>query len=65
MAITRLGGANAITGVIPVANGGTGATSFNPASFVKINKSTISSGTAQIDFNGLFSSTYEIGRAHV
>jgi len=30
MAITRLGGANAITGVIPVANGGTGATSFAP-----------------------------------
>tara|TARA_R100000388_G_scaffold91995_1_gene74491 strand:+ start:409 stop:960 length:552 start_codon:yes stop_codon:yes gene_type:complete len=28
MALTRLGGANAITGVIPLANGGTGATSF-------------------------------------
>jgi len=30
MAITRLGGANAISGIIPVANGGTGASSFSP-----------------------------------
>jgi hypothetical protein len=65
MAITRIGPnqsinlASNITGTLPTGNGGTGATSFNPASFVKINKSTISSGTAQIDFNGLFSSTYD------
>jgi len=68
MAITRLN-TNAVgtsvdltsnvTGTLPTGNGGTGATSFNPASFVKISKSTISSGTAQIDFNGLFSSTYD------
>lgn len=65
MALTRLGLnqsvnlASNVTGTLPAANGGTGATSFDPASFVKISKSTISSGTAQIDFNGLFSSTYD------
>ena len=36
MAITRLGGANAITGVIPVANGGTGATSFAPGKVLQV-----------------------------
>ena len=36
MAITRIGGANAITGVIPVANGGTGATSFSPGRVLQV-----------------------------
>ena len=36
MAITRLGGANAITGIIPVANGGTGASSFSPGKILQV-----------------------------
>jgi|TARA_B110000483_G_scaffold231863_1_gene298759 hypothetical protein len=36
MAITRILGANAITGVIPVANGGTGATSFSPGKTLQV-----------------------------
>ena len=65
MALTRIGLnqsinlASNVTGTLATGNGGTGATSFNPTSFVKISKSTISSGTAQIDFNDLFSSTYD------
>ena len=35
MAITRLGGANAISGIIPVANGGTGASSFAKGKIVQ------------------------------
>ena len=47
MAITRLNTnafgtsvnlASNVTGTLPAANGGTGATSFNPTSFVKISK---------------------------
>ena len=45
MAITRLGGANAITGTIPVANGGTGVTTADEiGNFVKV---ASASGTAQ------------------
>ena len=36
MAITRLGGANAITGIIPVTNGGTGASSFSPGKVLQV-----------------------------
>ena len=43
MAITRLGGANAITGIIPVANGGTGSTSFAPGKVLQV---------ASVDFGG-------------
>jgi hypothetical protein len=42
MAITRLGGANAITGVIPVTNGGTGATSFSPGKILQVVEGTSS-----------------------
>ena len=40
MAITRLGGANAITGIIPVANGGTGASSFSPGKILQVVNAT-------------------------
>lgn len=42
MALTRLGGANAITGVIPVANGGTGASSFSAGKILQIVEGTSS-----------------------
>tara|TARA_R100001224_G_C4003031_1_gene143413 strand:+ start:513 stop:1046 length:534 start_codon:yes stop_codon:yes gene_type:complete len=42
MAITRLGGANAISGIIPVANGGTGASSFSPGKILQIVEGTSS-----------------------
>ena len=45
MALTRLGGANAITGVIPVANGGTGATSFAPGKVLQVVTATYSTET--------------------
>ena len=45
MAITRLGGANAITGVIPVANGGTGATSFSPGKVLQVVTASTSTET--------------------
>jgi len=40
MAITRLGGANAISGIIPVANGGTGASSFSPGKVLQVVQAT-------------------------
>ena len=40
MAITRIGGANAISGIIPVANGGTGASSFSPAKILQVVSTT-------------------------
>jgi|OM-RGC.v1.013097569 hypothetical protein len=40
MALTRLGGANAITGVIPVANGGTGLASGTTDQFLKFTGTT-------------------------
>ena len=42
MEITRLGGANAISGIIPVANGGTGASSFSPGKILQIVEGTSS-----------------------
>ena len=42
MAITRLGGANAISGIIPVAKGGTGASSFSPGKILQIVEGTSS-----------------------
>ena len=40
MAITRLGGANAISGIVPVANGGTGLSSGTTDQFLKFTGST-------------------------
>ena len=40
MAITRLGGANAISGIIPVANGGTGASSFTKGKVLQVVQAT-------------------------
>ena len=65
MAITRLGPnqsvnlASNVTGTLPAANGGTGATSFNAASLVKISTTTVSSAVSSVAFDGLFSSTYD------
>ena len=59
MAITRIGGANAITGVIPVANGGTGATSFAPgkvlqvSNFVQTSSSQAFSSTSYADLTSV------------
>ena len=61
MAITRLGGANAITGTIPVANGGTGVTTSaalaNTGNLVLLH--TIdASNNSTISFDGYFDSAY-------
>ena len=40
MALTRLGGANAITGIVPVANGGTGLASGTTDQFLKFTGTT-------------------------
>ena len=58
MAITRLGGANAISGIIPVANGGTGASSFTKGKVlqtVSANKTDAFSTTSTsfVDVTGL------------
>ena len=42
MALTRLNGINAITGIIPVANGGTGASSFSAGKILQIVEGTSS-----------------------
>ena len=67
MAITRLN-TNAVgtsvnlvsnvTGTLPTGNGGTGATSFNPSSLVKLSTVTTSSTPTTIEFTGLDTSTY-------
>ena len=64
MALTRIGLnqsinlASNVTGTLPAANGGTGATSFNAASLVKLSTITASSSTS-ISFDGLFTSDYK------
>ena len=54
MAITRLGGANAISGIVPVANGGTGASSFTKGKVLQVVTGTTStrvesSSTTNVD----------------
>ena len=56
MAITRLGGANAISGIIPVANGGTGASSFSPGKILQIVE-----GTSSTQHEATGSSDQDIG----
>ena len=64
MALTRLGLnqsinlASNVTGRLPTGNGGTGATSFNPSSVVKLSTVTTSSSATTIEFTGLDTSTY-------
>ena len=64
MALTRLGPnqsvnlASNVTGTLPTGNGGTGATSFNPSSLVKLSTVTTSSTPTTIEFTGLDTSTY-------
>ena len=64
MALTRLGPnqsvnlASNVTGTLPTGNGGTGATSFNPSSVVKLSTVTTSSSATTIEFTGLDTSTY-------
>ena len=48
-----------VTGTLATGNGGTGATSFNAASLVKLSSTTVSSNVNTIDFDGLFSTTYD------
>ena len=72
MALTRLGLnqsvnlASNVTGTLPAANGGTGATSFSPASFIKLAETNVTSSTASVEFTdattGVFDDTY---RTHV
>ena len=65
MAITRLGGANAISGIIPVANGGTGASSFSPGKVLQVVSSaityqkTVSGSTSQTDVESASGTTWE------
>ena len=62
MAITRLGGANAILGIIPVANGGTGVSSSDSiGNLVKLSTVTVSgSAVSEIDFgSSIITSTYD------
>ena len=46
MAITRLGGANAISGIVPVANGGTGASSFTKGKVLQVVHSSTSTSVS-------------------
>jgi len=61
MAITRIGGANAISGTIPVANGGTGVTTSaalaNTGNLVLLHTINASSNST-ISFDGYFDSAY-------
>ena len=63
MALSKIDVANMLTGTAPVANGGTGVTTSaalqNLGKLVSLSTTNISAGTAQIDFNGLFSATYD------
>ena len=53
MALTRLSGANAITGIVPVANGGTGATAFDDkAVIITQDTGTDTLAAAVMDANG-------------
>ena len=65
MALTRLSGANAITGTIPVANGGTGVTTAadlaNTGNLVKLQSTTVSSATASVSWDNTYiTSTYDV-----
>ena len=68
MAITRLGGANAITGTLPAANinnTSIGNVTSLPAaittgSLVKLHSSSISSDTASVSIDGHFTSDYDV-----
>ena len=51
MAITRLGGANAISGIIPVANGGTGASSFTKGKVLQVTQNTNTSHSHSVSGN--------------
>ena len=50
MALTRIGGANAITGTIPVANGGTGVTSSDEiGNLILLSQASSTTAVSQID----------------
>ena len=74
MAITRLGGANAISGTIPqgnIANASLGAVTALPAAIdvgamVKLQSTTISSSTASVSWNSTYiTSTYDVYKIFV
>ena len=64
MALTRLGSnqsvnlANNVTGTLPAANGGTGATSFDAAGLVLLSTTTLTSASS-VTIDPPFSSTYK------
>jgi hypothetical protein len=62
MALSKIDVANMLTGTTPIANGGTGATSFSPASFIKLAETNVTSNTASVEFTdattGVFDGTY-------
>ena len=47
-----------VTGVLPVANGGTGATSYNPTGIVRLGHQNISANTTQVLFDNIITSDY-------
>jgi len=70
MALTRIGPnqsvnlASNVTGTLPAANGGTGATSFTAASLVKLQSQTASSSSAITFTSTYITSTYKVYQLH-
>ena len=60
MAIDKIGLTTAVTGTLPVANGGTNLTSgFENGGLVHINTQTVSTAVSYINFDNQLSSTYD------
>ena len=60
MAISKVGLTTAVTGTLPVANGGTNLTSgFENGGLVHINTQTVSTAVSYINFDNQLSSTYD------
>ena len=57
MAISKVKLTTGVTGLLPLANGGTAATSV-PQDYVKLHSTTMSTAAATVDLDGYFSSTY-------
>ena len=58
MAISKVGLTTGVTGTLPAANGGTGATSFDAAGLVLLSTTTLTSASS-VTINPPFSSTYK------
>ena len=60
MAIDKVGLTTAVTGTLPVANGGTNLTSgFENGGLVHINTQTVSGAVSYVNFDNQLSSTYD------